>query len=146
MIERTQLSGGCGAPSEQPRAADWKDCGKVLIVDDEDAVRTLVAHSVQRLGFVARLADAGPEAVSAFQSDPASFSLAILDVKLPGIDGFEVLSRIRAVRPDLPAILMSGYYRNEPAPGVISTAPTGFLPKPFTLGALASAIRSILKS
>ena len=97
MIERTQLSGGCGAPSEQPRAADWKDCGKVLIVDDEDAVRTLVAHSVQRLGFVARLADAGPQAVSAFQSDPASFSLAILDVKLPGIDGFEVLSRIRAV-------------------------------------------------
>jgi len=146
MADCTQLSGRCDAPSEQPRAADWKDCGKVLIVDDEDAVRALVAHSVQRLGFVARMADAGPQAVSAFESDPASYSLAILDIKLPGIDGFEVLRRIRERRPDLPAILMSGYYRNGPAPEVVSAAPTGFPPKPFTLGALASAIRSILRT
>ena len=145
MTECTQLQGGGDAPSEQPRAADWKDCARVLIVDDEDAVRTLVAHSVQRLGFVARLADAGPQALSAFEADPASYSLAIVDIKLPGIDGFEVLRRIRSLRPDIPAILMSGYYRNGPGPEVASMAPTSFLPKPFTLAALASAIRSILK-
>jgi two-component system cell cycle sensor histidine kinase/response regulator CckA len=146
MTESTQLQGGCDAPSERTRPADRKDCGKVLIVDDEDAVRTLVAHSVQRLGFVARLADAGPPALSAFGDDPASYSLAIVDIKLPGIDGFEVLRRIRVLRPDMPAILMSGYYRNGPGPDDALTAPTGFLPKPFTLGALASAIRSILRT
>jgi len=145
MNECIPLPGQSGAPAELSRAAEWKDAGKVLVVDDEDAVRGLVAHSVQRLGYVAKMASAGPEAVAAFESDPASFCLVILDLRLPGIDGIEVLLRLRAIRSEIPAILMSGYTRSEPTMALMSSAPTRYLTKPFTFGTLSSEIRSILK-
>ena len=127
---------------KEPDDRQW--AGHVLVVDDEDSVRNLVVHSLTRLGFDTRMARDGTQAVAAFEADPELFRLAILDLKLPGFDGIEVMRRIRAIRPDTPVILMSGYYRIEPAAPAEPSAPTGFLHKPFTLAALTSEIRSVL--
>ena len=144
MSDASKIHGHDEARPGPAVTAGWRGAGHVLVVDDEDAVRSLVAHSVERLGFSVTVATDGPQGISAFESDPALFRLAILDLKMPGIDGIEVLRTIRAIRPDIPVILMSGYYRNEPAAQAKSAAPTGFLHKPFTLAALNSKICSIL--
>ena len=139
--------GGRDEARLQPQGpAELQWAGHVLVVDDEDAVRDLVVHSLTRLGFDARVASDGTQAVAAFEADPELFRLAIVDLRLPGIDGIEVMRRIRAIRTDVPVILMSGYYRMEPAVQPESAAPTGFLHKPFTLAALTSEIRSLLRA
>lgn len=133
------------APEGCPQEGDAPPSGCVLIVDDEDAVRELVAHSVERLGFAARVACNGEQAISGFEPFAQRYSLVILDLKLPGIDGIEVLRKLREIRPDIPVVLMSGYFRNQPEAQVMAAAPTRFLNKPFTLSALAAEIRAVLK-
>jgi two-component system, cell cycle sensor histidine kinase and response regulator CckA len=126
------------------QALDWRGTGCVLVVDDEDPVRIVVAKAVTRLGFTSASASNGREALAQFEADPALFTLAILDVKMAGMGGLEVMDRLRVRRPDLPVILMSGYNRcdvpREPGP----FAKTGFLHKPFRLEALAAEIRAVV--
>jgi CheY-like chemotaxis protein len=114
-------------------------------VDDEEPIRALVAHSAERLGFTPTMVSDGIQAVAAVQADPGSWTVVILDLKLPGIDGIEALRRIRVLRPDLPVILMSGYHRNTPPSGPEAAVPTGFLSKPFTLEMLVQQLRETLK-
>ena len=110
----------------QTRAIDWRGSGCVLVVDDEDPVRTVVARAVTRLGFTSNSAANGPSALALFTADPALYVLAIVDIKIPGMDGLEIMSRLRLVRPDLPVILMSGYNKCD-VPGT---------PTPFAIHGL----------
>ena len=114
------------------------------MVDDEDPVRIVVSKAVTRLGFTSNSASSGREALALFEADPALYSLAIVDVKMAGMGGIEVMEKLRVRRPDLPIILMSGYNKcevpSEPGP----FAKTGFLHKPFRLEALTSEIRAVL--
>jgi CheY-like chemotaxis protein len=127
-----------------PRALDWRGSGCVLVVDDQDPVRNVVAHSVAHLGFTTSCASNGREALSLFGADPGLYALAILDIKIPVMDGVEIMNRMRLARPDIPVILMSGY-NNREVPGTPARlAKTGFLHKPFTLEALASELRAVI--
>jgi two-component system, cell cycle sensor histidine kinase and response regulator CckA len=122
---------------------DWRGSGCVLVVDDEDPVRVVVARAITRLGFSSNSASSGRDAIALFEADPAQYVLVILDVKMPVMDGIETMTRLRKVRPDIPVILMSGYNKLE-VPNTL--AATGFLHKPFTLDALASEIRAVVEA
>ena len=126
------------------RTLDWRGTGCVLVVDDEDPVRIVVSRAVTRLGFTSNQASNGKDALALFETDPSLYSLAIIDVKMAGMGGLEVMELLRVRRPDLPVILMSGYNKcNVPKePGPFSK--TGFLHKPFRLEALALEIRAVL--
>jgi two-component system, cell cycle sensor histidine kinase and response regulator CckA len=125
------------------RPLDWRGSGCVLVVDDEDPVRVVVARAITRLGFSSNSASSGRDAVALFEKDPAQYVLVILDVKMPVMDGLETMSRLRQLRPDVPVILMSGYNQLE-VPNMVAV--TGFLHKPFTLDALASEIRAVVEA
>jgi CheY-like chemotaxis protein len=128
-----------------PNPLDWRCSGRILVVDDEDPVRTVVARAVNRIGFVSDMAADGPSALALFEADPTLFTLVIVDIKIPGMDGLEIMARLRQIRPDVPVILMSGYNKRE-VPGTQSPfAVTGYLHKPFTLAALASELRAVLE-
>jgi CheY-like chemotaxis protein len=125
------------APQDEPRAA-----GRILVVDDDDAIGLILARTLTRLGYESDVAGDGPRAMSIFEADPAQYSLVLLDFKLPGMDSGTVYRRLRGIRPDLPVVLMSGYNREDALEKSAGMDLAGFLHKPFTPDTLRSALSS----
>jgi PAS domain S-box-containing protein len=81
----------------------------ILLAEDEDQVRSVVARLLERAGYSVEAVADGAEAVALFESDPARFDLVLLDVVMPTMNGREASVRMKAVRPDILIIFSSGY-------------------------------------
>jgi signal transduction histidine kinase len=113
---------------DEATLARWRTTGTVLVVDDENGVRELLRSVLERAGLTVVMAEDGREAVEAFRPIADTVSLALIDLTMPGLDGRETLAAMRGIKPDLQALLMSGY---SPA-DVVNAGSYGFLQKPFT--------------
>jgi CheY-like chemotaxis protein len=80
----------------------------ILLVDDDDAVRTVVGEQLRELGFEVTATADGASAVSAVD-DGADFDLVLTDFAMPGFNGVQTINRIRALRPGIRSALMTGY-------------------------------------
>ncbi len=127
-----------------PHLAEARLSGSVLVVDDEPQVRALLARSLGAAGFSVFTADDGEQGLARLEATPA-IDLVLLDVTMPRMDGWQMLSEVRARRPGLPVVMMSGYSRPEPpeAAGVDDVPP--FLPKPFDPELLLKMLESALR-
>ncbi|GAC1342056.1 MAG: hypothetical protein NVSMB18_15380 [Acetobacteraceae bacterium] len=103
----------------------------ILVVDDEETVREVVAWMLQEAGYDVHEAADGHAALD-FLSGDSSVDLVISDINMPGLDGIELSALSRQRWPDLPFLLISG----RPPPAGASP----FIPKPFRWDTLASAI------
>jgi CheY-like chemotaxis protein len=112
---------------------------KILIVDDDSAVRDFLADSLKGLGYKVKDAGSGPEAlelVGAF--DPV---LALVDYAMPGMNGAELARELRNSRPDLPILFVTGYAESDQLQQALGLdAPV--LRKPFSIGELAAAVQT----
>jgi nitrogen-specific signal transduction histidine kinase/CheY-like chemotaxis protein len=134
---------GVDEPTPWPARGAAPAGGTVLVVDDEPAVRKLAAIALRSLGFAVAEAVGGPEAVELFRADPGRFALLLLDLRLAGADGQDVLVEVRKGRSDLPVVLMSGY----PEPTGLLFGPTlQFLQKPFRPVDLKGCVRRVIGS
>jgi DNA-binding response OmpR family regulator len=124
-----------------PQWLAWKGAGDVLVIDDDESVRTVLMRTLSKIGFTVTLAGDGTEALERFSADPGRYRLVLLDYKLPGMDSKSILSEMRTNKPALPVILMSGYCREEAAGTGSASAACEFLHKPFTMDVLASKVR-----
>ncbi len=117
--------------------------GTALVVDDDPAVARLTGRLLGVLGFDCVIAGGGLAAVERFGERPGAFALVVCDVMMPGLDGPNTVARLRALRPEVPVLFMSGY---SPEPGLLpgGGAPTGFLAKPFDHGRLSQAVRQVV--
>ena len=106
----------------------------LLIVDDEPALLGLLRRYLERLGYDVETCTGSTEALARFQAEPDRFAMTITDLSLPGMSGEELIGKMRELRPQLRAIITSGYYYEPLAEAV------GFLQKPFLPQALAEAI------
>jgi two-component system response regulator (stage 0 sporulation protein F) len=84
---------------------------KVLVVDDEMPVRNLLNDLLKREGYKVTICSTGEEALEILKKD--SFDIVLLDIKLPGISGLEVLKNIRDTDKNLPVIMITGFGYNE---------------------------------
>ena len=118
------------APSERPKVS-WRASGKVLLAEDEEAAREFAHICLERAG--AEVVDAadGVEAVALFQAAPQDFSFVLLDLTMPNLDGVETYSRLKAIRPDVPVILCSGYPKQAATERFSDLGLAGFLKKPY---------------
>ena len=119
------------------------DAPAILVVDDEEMVRVSTARMLERRGFRAVLAATPDEALDILRGD-ARIDLLISDIVMPGTYGTDLVLQARALRPGLPALLISGFAdQQNPEHGPI---PDGvpFLPKPFDLPDLLAMVRSLL--
>src|ERR1017187_3884434 len=138
-----------GQPANAPPPPPWdgwRGPGRILVIEDDDSIRTGLARSIARFGFTVDLASDGQQAIAQFESGPALVTLVFLDFKLPGMDGSEVLSRLRQIRPDVRVILMSGLGREEALEKLAGQGLAGFLQKPCALGSMFSELRAALPS
>ena len=102
----------------------------VLIIDDNETMREGVAQVVRRMGHKVCATSSGTEALTIFKKSPADF--VITDLKMNGMDGLEVLRRIREVDPDCPTLLMTAYGTVEAAVEAMKLGAMDFLTKPFS--------------
>lgn len=117
----------------------------ILLVEDEFLIRLIVAEELTESGFAVREAEDGEQAATLIAAaEPASFTLLVTDIHMPGcVDGLEVARRLRARRPDVPVIYMTG------RPGVLNSVGRladneVLLAKPFALSELMAVVRRLL--
>ena len=116
--------------------------GTLLIVDDNESVRTLVHRTLARSGYRIIQAADGAEGVQHFEQPGADIALVLMDVDMPGMNGFEAADRILARAPDA-RILMSSGYQVDPAE-VQRRRVLGVLEKPYDAAGLLEAVESAL--
>ncbi|MDB5218869.1 MAG: sensor hybrid histidine kinase [Myxococcaceae bacterium] len=112
--------------------------GRVLVADDEPVVRKITERMLRQLGYEVVGTGDGEEALQAFEKEPDAFDIVVLDVMMPKLKGSEALVRMRAIRPDIKVLFVSGHA------GAASEMPTlRVLEKPFTTLQLEDAIRRL---
>jgi two-component system OmpR family response regulator len=115
----------------------------VLVVDDEEYIRDLVTSSLRLAGFAARAVPDGSQALAAVVTEAPD--LVVLDVRMPGIDGFEVCRNLRAAGNDVPIIFLTA--RDSPDDRISGLTRGGddYVTKPFSLEELVARIRTVLR-
>lgn len=109
----------------------------ILVVDDEPDIRSMVRLVLELEGYRVEEAGSGEDALERLESDIPD--LMVLDIRLPGIDGWEVLDRL-ADRPERPEVVVISAHGASSSQEKAATAGCSFLPKPFTPQDLTSAI------
>jgi CheY-like chemotaxis protein len=130
-------------PGAGPRDA-WSGAGTLLVVDDEEAVRSIASRMLRATGFEVLLAANGREALALLEAERDRIRAVLLDLTMPRMDGEETLRSIRKVSPDLPVVLCSGYDVVMKQERFAGLGVSGFLHKPFRLAELQRALRSAL--
>ena len=118
--------------------------GRILVVDDESGIRFSLKGILEDEGFAVAEAESGEAGLALLDSGEA-FDLVFLDIWLPGLDGLEVLSRLREDRPELPVVMISGHGTIETAVGAIKLGAFDFIEKPLSLEKVVLAANKALE-
>jgi len=117
---------------------------RVLLVEDEESVRDLVADALRGCGFDVLTAVNGREALSLVDTHPGPIDLLVTDVVMPHVDGRDLAEKLRVRLPGLKVLFMSGYTDDAMLRRGIFQAEEAFVQKPFALASLAKKIREVL--
>ena len=143
---RILLPAGAAGVAEAPGAAPRAGSGTILVVDDEELLRTAYRHMLDGLGYRVLLAGDGQEAVDLFRREHQAIDLVVLDMVMPVMGGRQALARMRAIDARVPVLLASGYADSVELDETAAMAPAGFLRKPFRIAELSEAIARALHS
>ncbi|MGH6736866.1 MAG: cell cycle histidine kinase CckA [Methyloceanibacter sp.] len=127
---------------EKPK--DLTGRGTVLLVEDEDAVRSFAARALGQRGYQVLEASTGAEALEMFESHEGAVDLVVSDVVMPEMDGPTLMKRLRETNPDLKIIFISGYAEDAFRRNLSDKDDFMFLQKPFDLKELAAAVKAAL--
>lgn len=114
----------------------------VLVVDDEKNIRLTLSQALESLGLEADTATDGQEALDKLTKK--EFGLILLDLKMPGMDGMEVLRRLRTIRPDIRVIIITAYGTVESAVEAIKLGAVDFVQKPFAPEEIRKLVSQVL--
>ena len=138
------------SPSAQPGApapTPFIGRGKILFMDDEEAVRFLAGRALRRMGFEVEFAKDGLQAISLYRkalAAGAGFSAVVMDLTIPGgMGGREAVKQLREVDPDLKAFVSSGYSDDPVMANPLSFGFCGVIPKPFLYEEMVAALQQV---
>jgi two-component system, cell cycle sensor histidine kinase and response regulator CckA len=123
------------------RPVDLAGRGRILLVEDEDGVRTIAAKLLTQRGYHVTAAADGEEALEILEEDPEGFDLVLSDVVMPGLDGPGLLQAAKPYLGRARVVFMSGYAEQDFAKTLEDERSISFLPKPFTLAQLAERVK-----
>jgi PAS domain S-box-containing protein len=129
---------------KQPKAEIAMGQGSILVIEDDEPLVDLLRQILGRLGYDVLLARSGKEAVELARTFDGRIDLALLDLKLPDMDGQSVFPLIMAARPDLKVIVCSGYSVDGPARAILDAGAEGFIQKPFSIAPFAEKLKEVL--
>jgi CheY-like chemotaxis protein len=120
----------------------WSGEGKILLVDDEEVVRTVASELLKELGFTPVVAGSGAEAIETFKNNKDLLAV-ILDLTMPGMDGEECFRELRGIDPGVKVIMSSGFSEHEVVQKFADKELAGFIQKPYTLKTLKEVMRKV---
>jgi len=115
---------------------------KILVCDDEEGIRESVKLILEK-EFELLFASNGREALGIAKAEP--FDIAIMDIKMPRMDGIETLRKLKELRPDAKVLVSSGYKSVETAREAVAAGASNYIVKPFSRAELLSAVRKLLR-
>jgi two-component system cell cycle sensor histidine kinase/response regulator CckA len=143
-----ETQGTNGAEKEQPGGAkprtDLTGQGTILLVEDEEGLRSLNARGLRSRGYTVIEASNGMEAMTAIEEKSGSVDLVVSDVVMPEMDGPTLLRALREHNPGIKIIFVSGYAEDAFAKSLGENEKFDFLPKPFTLSQLVAAVKETM--
>jgi CheY-like chemotaxis protein len=132
------------ASATPPSAGVARGSETILLVEDDDQVRRLVSRILEKHGYHVLDASTPREALRLANQRAQRLHLLITDVVMPQMNGRELAERVRALRPDVEILYMSGYSEHLLDKNGVLEAGLNFLPKPITPAALTQAVRALL--
>ena len=131
--------------AKEPGAVGDQRQDTVLIVDDEEMIRTLSVAMLEAFGFDTLVANDGEKALEIFRREADRISLVLLDQSMPIMDGLAVLKELRRIRPEVRVLLASGFSKQEVSARFKGLGLNGFIQKPFTVKCLSDEVRRVLQ-
>jgi len=116
---------------------------KVLVVDDEAVIRRGLCRVMEGRGYLAESSESGFGAIEKLQKAP--FNIVITDLKMPGMDGIEVLKAIKILQPDVPVIIITGYSTVDTAVEAMKNGAFDYISKPFTPEQMIAMVEKALE-
>jgi two-component system cell cycle sensor histidine kinase/response regulator CckA len=132
------------APAEAKPRTDLTGQGTILLVEDEEGLRSLNARGLRSRGYSVIEASNGLEAMEALEEKNGAVDLVVSDVVMPEMDGPTLLKNMRERNPDLKIIFVSGYAEDAFEKSLPENQQFAFLPKPFTLSQLVAAVKETM--
>ena len=142
--EAAEIEAAEEAKAAPVKPSDLAGHGRILLVEDEDAVRAFAAKSLKRRGYEVVEARDGEHALEILEDEPESFDILISDVVMPGLDGPSLLKEARPYLGSARIVFMSGYAEEEFSDTLSSDLDISFLPKPFDIQQLAERVKQEL--
>ena len=122
-----------------------KVAGKILVVDDEEFIRSVLCRSLGKVGFETVSAASGSEAIALLAENPSAIAAVLLDLTMPRMDGQQTFEELRKIHPTLPVLLMSGFSELEATSRFAGQGLAGFIQKPFETVALVEQLRLVIQ-
>jgi len=145
-LPRRKVDAGEAAPAEAAPIVTRDVTGQdtILLVEDEEAVRSFAARALRMRGYNVLEASGGEEALEIVKADDAKIDLIITDVVMPNMDGPTMVRHVKQLKPNLAVIFMSGYAEEAFRRNDQNSEDIHFLPKPFGLKQLAAKVKEVL--
>jgi len=131
-------------PSRRRPSARLKQSGRVLVIDDQETVLQAMQQILEGMGLQVVTATEGAEGLAFLAAAPATFDLAIVDMIMPRMSGRDCFHAIKAIRADLPVLLVSGFLQDELLEDLTRDGGATFLKKPFGRAGLSQAVARAL--
>ena len=128
----------------QRRASATLGAETILVVDDEEAVRSSTRRALERAGYTVIAASDGADAVRLFTEQDGGIEMVITDVVMPGLGGRELVGRLKIMSPRLPVLFVSGYTEEGVRQQGVLEPGAAYLEKPFTPEKLLRKVREVL--
>jgi PAS domain S-box-containing protein len=133
-------------PTRHDASRAWRGAGTILVVDDEDSVRSVASRMLSALGFHVLTASNGCEALEVFFPHRDEIVGVLLDLTMPQLDGAATFTELRRMKPDIRVILMSGFNEQDAINRFAGKGLAGFVQKPFKAETLQAKLRAIFET
>jgi CheY-like chemotaxis protein len=116
----------------------------ILIVDDEESIRTLAKEILESHGYGVMMAEDGVDAVEIYREHAEIIDAVILDMMMPRMGGREAFLKLKELDPEIIVLLSTGYSQNGKAKTILESGVKGFIQKPYHVDSLLTKVRSVL--
>jgi CheY-like chemotaxis protein len=146
LLPVAEHSGEPACSAVSAGGSGWRGRGTVLLVDDEEIVRTTTRAMLEQCGFTVLTASDGIEAVEVFRARTGEIAAVILDVTMPRMGGEEAFRQMHQLDPTVPVILSSGYDEQDAVSRFAGKGLAGFIQKPYRMESLAEKLRKAVNA
>jgi signal transduction histidine kinase/CheY-like chemotaxis protein len=133
-------------PANDPQEDQAQGTGGILLVDDEEALRHLGAHTLTKAGYRVEVAASGEESLEKYRAMADQIDLVVMDLGMPGMGGHQALKAILEINSQAKVVIASGYAANEQVREALDSGAAGYVGKPFKRAELLATVRGVLEA